>query len=736
MTGSYADLSMLDLFKIEAENHSRVLESGLVEAEAQQTPERIEPLMRAAHSIKGAARIVGLDACVGLAHAMEDLLSAAQHGRLTLAPGHIDALLKGNDLFKHLAALATSEIEAYLAGQAARMEELSRGLRDLAAAPAAPAPAAAASAPAGDAPLTAEPHDERFVRVAAENLNRLMGYAGESLVRARALKPLAADLLGLKAGHRDLETLLAGLYEQAETGASGEASRLRLHEALQALERAGGQLRGCIQRFDLYSRRIERTAEHLYDEVLASRMRPFADGLHGFARMVRDLAHEAGKQVDFRVLGEATRVDRDILEKLEAPLTHLLRNAVDHGLETPEKRSAAGKPPRGSLTVEAAHRAGMLTISVRDDGRGIDPAQLREKVVEKGYISASIAEGLTTTELMEFLFLPGFSTAGRVTEVSGRGVGLDVVFTMAQKVGGAVRVDSQPGRGTVFHLQLPLTLSVLRTLLVGIAGEMYALPLTRIDRILALAENDLGTLEDRQFCTFEDESVGIVDAAQVLGLARSARPGKKIHIAVISDRLNRYGLVVDRFIGQQDLVVIPLDPRLGSIPAVSAGAIIEDGSPVLILDADDLVRAIDNLLTQGKPYKMDRLRQEAAGKKRVLIVDDSLTVREVERKILENQGYEVTVAVDGVDGWNMLQSGAFDLVLSDVDMPRMNGIDMVRRMKQDERLRRVPVMIVSYKDRQEDRVLGMEAGADYYLAKSSFHDDTLINAVRDLIGEA
>jgi len=310
------------------------------------------------------------------------------------------------------------------------------------------------------------------------------------------------------------------------------------------------------------------------------------------------------------------------------------------------------------------------------------------------------------------------------------------VFTMAQKVGGSARVESRPGQGTTFHMQLPLTLSVLRTLLVAINGEPYALPLTRIDRIISVEQAELRALEDRQFCTVDDEPVGIIDASQALGLSQSTAAGSKINIAVISDRLNRYGLVVDRFIGQQDLVVMPLDPRLGSVPAISAGAIIEDGSPVLILDVDDLVRAIDNLLTQGRPYKMDRLQQQAAARKRVLIVDDSLTVREVERKILENQGYDVTVAVDGMDGWNMLQSATFNLVLSDVDMPRMNGIEMVRRIKQDARLREMAVMIVSYKDRDEDRVLGLEAGADYYLGKSSFHDDTLIAAVRDLIGEA
>jgi two-component system sensor histidine kinase and response regulator WspE len=283
---------------------------------------------------------------------------------------------------------------------------------------------------------------------------------------------------------------------------------------------------------------------------------------------------------------------------------------------------------------------------------------------------------------------------------------------------------------------LPLTLSVLRALLLEIAGEVYALPLARVDRLLHLAATDLQALEDRQFCLVDQEPVGIIQARQVLQFAGAENPPARLAIAVISDRLNRYGLVVDRFIGQRELVVLPLDPRLGKVPNVSAGAVMEDGTPILILDVDDLVRSIANLLTHGKLARVGTGAQgPAAARKHVLVVDDSLTVREVERQLLEHRGYEVSVAVDGMDGWNMLQTGKADLVISDIDMPRMNGIELVRRIKQSPRLAPVPVMIVSYKDRPEDRQAGLEAGANYYLTKSSFHDETLLNVVRDLIGE-
>lgn len=754
------DPLLLDLFRVELENHTRVLEGGLVSAESEQTPQRIEPLMRAAHSIKGAARIVGLSAAVSLAHAMEDILSAAQQGKLILTADHVDLLLKGNDVYMSMSRIETDAIPTWLEERVAFLDEMARTLRDTMtgsavapspASPPAPLPAEIPSdqtcLPVADKPAAAVSHPERrkrprlekgeggLVRVMTEHLDRLMGLAGECLVQAQSIKTFYPALLKIRKGFpaltSELEKLLQSLDEEVNLDAC-----VRLRDSLQELERIHNLTDDHTVNFELSSRRLENLAHRLYGEVVASRMQPFADGMHGFSRLVRDLARELQKQVHFEVLGATTPVDRDILEKLEAPLSHLIRNALDHGLETPAERELAGKPQEGKLTVEARHVAGMLNITVKDDGRGISTERLRSKVVEKGLVNPDMAVSLTKAELMEFLFLPGFSTAARVSELSGRGVGLDVVFSMAQEVGGTVRAESEEGQGTRFLLLLPLTLSVLRTLLFEIAAEKYAMPLTRIDRILRVSHSDLHVVEDRQFYTFNGENIGIVDARQLLQLVNAGESAGLCHLLVCSDRSNRFGLVVDRFLGQQDLVVHPLDRRLGKIENISAGAILEDGSPVLILDVDDLVRSIDHLLTHGQLRKVGFARAgQTAGRKRILVVDDSVTVREVERKLLETQGYDVTTAVDGMDGWNNLQSGTFDLVVSDIDMPRLNGIELVRRIKADGHLKAMPVMIVSYKDREEDRLRGLEAGANYYLKKSSFHDETLLRAVRDLIGE-
>jgi len=779
------DPLMMDLFRVELENNTRTLESGLVTAERDQAPERIEPLMRAAHSIKGAARIVGLNAAVTLAHAMEDVLSAAQHGKMPLTADAVDSLLKGNDFFASLARLEISELIAALEKGTDEIQSLSGQLRALLSVPsevrqetgaaksaveAKPKDSASAinaatpdfsasivkSVPDGSAGEASHAADAcpavpavqtvsrsgaaqdkaegGLVRVRSENMNRLMALAGECLVQAQSVKTVYQNLLGMKRDIVELEKPLRLFSEDQMKNQDGERDA-NLGETLTRVAYFEQTVSQEIIRFERFSRRLEHLAHRLYNEVISSRMVPFSDGLHGFSRMVRDLARETGKQIRFEIAGSTTPVDRDILEKLEAPLSHLIRNAIDHGVETPQLREAAGKSAEGTITLEARHIAGMLNISLSDDGCGINPEDLRGKVVEKGYVSSEMAGSLSRAELFEFLFLPGFSTARDVTEISGRGVGLDVVFNMAHEVGGTVRVDSESGRGSRFQLQLPLTLSVLRTLLLSIDSEPYALPLSRIDRVLSLAPAEILEIEDRQYCTLDGENIGILSARQLFQLPPASGPADRINVVMISDRLNRYGLVVDHVIGEENLVVRPLDSRLGKVPNVSAGAILDDGSPVVIFDADDLVRSIHQLLTTGKLQKIGKEGPAVkAGKKRVLIVDDSLTVREVERRLLETAGYEVVTAVDGVDGWNILTAQSFDLLISDVDMPRMNGIDLVRTVKADPVLKEVPVMIVSYKDREEDRLRGLEAGANYYLTIGSFHDESLLTAVHDLIG--
>ncbi len=925
VASSKIDYSLLELFKTELEQYTRVLDSGIVDLEQEQTPKKIEPLMRAAHSIKGAARIVGLDIAVTLAHSMEDLFTAAQKGKLAISPEVADLLLEGNDIYTKLLDCEIEQIPDSLMQLSSRIDELSK-LMDNALnnnspklnghskpipkkeniQPQVPArkkpekvplnvdeslfelflnevsslsnefknfienysddklnqmmrvahsiygatriigfemaikfsksledylnaainkefsvnqnilsflsdcnkiflelkaenpsdlvdywlskfelieeytekllkipsddleiveetkiesaeieeisnfPKDETKADTPTAKLNVQPVleeelisrqvdkiEERFVRVLSDNLNKLLGFAGEALVQARSIKPFSKELQQIKQEILELNSNKESVFLALQNIDIDDEIKLDFQAATYTMNNILDMLVNHIDNFESFSMRMESVAERLYQEAVNTRMKPFSEGLHGFPRLVRDISKKLNKDVELEIKGEYTRVDRDILEKLEAPLNHLIRNAIDHGIESPDERVKSGKTPKGKIILEARHSSGMLLIMLKDNGKGISPEYLRKKIVEKGFTTVEMAANMSKAELFEFLFLPGFSTAASVTEISGRGVGLDVVFSMVHQVGGTVRCESEPGISTSFILQLPLTLSILRSVLIEIDKEPYALPMSRVEQIIKIKNSDIFTVEEKDYCIVNNENIGIIDSYQVFGFNQLVRKNEDHILIIISDRLNKFGLIVDRLIAQPDLVVMPLDKRLGRIPVISAGAVLENGTPALIIDVDDLVRTIDMILSKGDLLKIEIDKTEKNIKrKKVLIVDDSLTVREVEKKLLENKKYLVVTAVDGIDGWNKLHIEPFDLIISDVDMPRMNGIDLVKRIKSDSKLKDIPVMIVSYKDRAEDKIKGLNAGANYYLTKSSFHDDSLISAVVDLIGTA
>jgi len=741
-TEDLRDFSLHDLFRMEVEGQRQVLTDGLLVLERTPTAAgELEACMRAAHSLKGAARIVGLTAAVGVAHTMEDCLVEAQHGRLTLGNDVIDVLLRGVDLLgriadtptesaAHWARDDTPEVEHFRAALAAALDD-----SDEIPTPAA-APIAADAVDAGTAEAEAE---ERVLRVTARSLGRMLGLAGESLVESRWLDPFIRSLARLKRLQRETARALDRLNDAWPSRSTEHAAMAILTEARTRIAECQRVFAEHVVQLEMFDRRSAGVAHRLYDEALASHMRPFADGTRGFKRMVRDLARELGKETRLEVAGDTTQVDRDVLAKLEAPLGHLLRNAVDHGIEPSLDRLAAGKPAEGVVRLEAHHVAGLLEITVADDGHGIDIERVRSAIVARGLADEQTSQHFTEAELLEFLFLPGFTIKNVVTEISGRGVGLDAVQNMVKQLRGSVRLSTRPGEGTRFQLHLPLTTSVVRTLVAEIGGEPYAFPLAHIVCTAMVPRDDVELLEGRQHFQLNGRQVGLVNAQQVLEGAESPTAPEQLFVIVVGDRTrgHEYGLAVDGFRGVSELVVQPLDPRLGKIKDISAGALLDDGSPLLIVDVEDLIRSVERLASTGNlaQVRYDE-GAEAIARKRVLVVDDSLTVRELERKLIESGGYSVEVAVDGVDGWNAVRLGQFDLVVTDIDMPRMDGIELVALIKKDARLRTLPVMVVSYKDREEDRRRGLDAGADFYLTKGSFHDEALLQAVIDLIGEA
>lgn len=732
---------MLEMFHTEAQERIEALTTHIMALEDNPADAKsLESLMRAAHSIKGAARMIDLKPVSDLAHVLEDYFVAAQEGELEVNSEAADILLAAVDGLANLSFEREDDAGKYIqklaglrlgadggdsADAAVAVESSAGDLKKAAVENA--KEAKVESAQAADSVQVKTQQDTQVVRVAAHNISRIMGLAGETVVQSQGLEPLAHSLIDLKGRHLKIMESLDNLEQAYEENVQVAA------EQFQQLRQQAAQCHNIVQQqieeFDHLSRNSSDLSQRLYNEVLSSRMRPFSDGTRGFERMVRDLARELSKKVRFEIIGKDTKVDRDVLEKLEAPLTHLLRNAIDHGLQTPQEREEAGKPVENRLSLQALHWGGFLNVRVVDDGRGIDVERVRRKIVERGLHTSEQAQALDTQEVLEFLFLPGFSTSEEVSEISGRGVGLDVVRAMLHELGGQVTIDNHPGRGVCFNLRLAVTRSVARVLLVEICAEIFALPLNRIERLLKVARRQILWLEGKAYISDNGSNIALLEGNNIFGGGVSRVVGKQ-PVVVLTSKDQLFGLKVDRFLGEKEQVIKPLDKRLGKVQNISSAIILEDGNLALVIDVDDLT--VNATIVSESASDTDATQKVQTGGK-ILVIDDSPTVREMEKRTLEAAGYSVQTAVDGVDGWVKVRADNYDLVVSDIDMPRMNGIELTRNLRGTPEAARLPIMLVSYKDREQDRRDGLAAGANYFMNKGGFNDDDFLRITAGLI---
>ena len=781
-----SNLSMMDLFRMEAANLTDGMTTALIDLETHPGDSaRLQDLMRAAHSLKGAARIVGVDPLVALGHAMEDRLSGAQKRACDIARAHVDALLQGTDLFARIVQTSDADLPAWLASHQPTFDRLivvlqSDAVRDAGAdvpaaepvlpvlpapkgvedivppRPAEPAPAPPPAPVCGQVPATTpdtqpRPADGssaagRHVRLEAVQLESLLGLARESLLVNRSHQRQETQLQSLRAAHRQVGVALEHLDEALRQGLRPEQLQATLEAALAASRRGDAVLAAHMQDHAGQTRRGHRIATRLHHTINTTRMTRFGGVSASLKRLARDTGQRVGKDVVLHIEGAGTQLDRDVLDRIEAPLGHMVRNAIDHGLEDPSGRERANKSAAGHITVMARHHRGQLEVTVRDDGRGVDLDRLRERILQRGLSNEQMLSRMSEDELLAFLFLPCFSTRDVVSETSGRGVGLDVVETCVQDLRGRLRVSNQPGHGMAITLVLPVSLSLVRALLLQVAHETYALPLSQLERVVTLPASDVNWVAGQPSVTVDGRDIGWMPLGPILGVA-PPQPSPTLTLIEIATAHGRFALSVDKLLGERDLALQAFDARLIKPVHVSAAAVLDDGSPVLVLDVADLASSVSR---QGPgahepSTAMDDAEPATAafeggaperGRKRVLVVEDSFTVREVERKVLSGGGYDVDVAVDGVEGWNAVCHRRYDLVVTDIDMPRMNGLDLLRRIRANEATARLPVMIVSYKDREEDRMAGLEAGADRYFVKSGFEESALLEAAADLIGRS
>src|SRR5947209_1788407 len=717
MPGWADDPELLATFRAEVEERIASLQAGLLVLETHPSPRQVVAgLFRDAHTVKGSARMLGLAGVLQVAHRCEDVLGALRDGRFVVRRDIIDLLLASCDgIISALPGVDEPVPDEHLVALADALGQVLEGVDPVVV------PQWTPEQHADDDDDSGRVRSSESVRVATAKVYELLDVVGEAELDARRVERASAEL-DLLTGE---QTKWLRLLRQAGVGSiDGEAAL-----ALNRLLSVGDELLNATRELrELVDGAHGRLAQ-VRDGAMSLAMVPIRRVVAGLPRVVRDIAAETGKQAQLVLVGEDVELDKKVLDGVSDALKHLVVNAVDHGCESPEHRLAAGKPAQATVTVAARAAGGTVVIEVSDDGAGIDEEALRTQALARGLIADAT---LTGPALWQVLFLPAFSTAAEVTETSGRGVGLDVVRTAVESLGGTGDLRSTPGEGTTFVLTLPVTLGVLRCLLARIGDERYAIPVPGVVESLSLKDADVHTLAGKPVVVRHGMTLPLLD----LGAALDVPGEREAGVAVVVRHADRQvAWAVDKLDGELELVVKDLGPFLGRLPLVSGATIDGDGSVVCLVDLRELageaslatpvVAASGNAVERPTPV---------ARKARVLVVEDSVGVRELERVILEGACYDVVTAVDGLDGAARLKGDPADLVVSDVEMPGMDGYTLTRTIRRTRGWEQVPVVIMTSRGSEEDQRAGLDAGASAYLLKTEFDQNQLVETVRRLIG--
>ncbi len=723
---------MVELFFDEATDRLEALAGKLVAMERRPGDlDLLRDVFRDLHTVKGSSAMVGLRPINDLAHAAEDLVGQVRDAGRVADGAVVDALLAALDVLRVMLDQARARLPI-----TADPDRVIARLRNPGAVPAmeiTPIEAGTGpTAPPGVAAATAHAIEaaRQTIRVDFDKLDRLLNLVGELVLGRDELRG-AVSSLGAVTSELAADRGVARKVANARHAAATSPGNLGLETLGEELSRVERVLTEVTTDLDHGTDRLDAISGELREQVMRLRMVPVAGVLRKHNRTVRDLAARLGKRVKLVLVGDDTELDKLLVEALDEPLMHLVRNSVDHGVEPPDQRTAAGKPAEGTVTLSASHRGNQVEIRVSDDGRGLDPDRLRAKAVERGLMTAAEAEALDERAAREIIFRAGFSTAATVSEVSGRGVGLDVVRqTIVSRLKGTIDVESTPGQGSAFVLKLPLTLAIIQVIVARAGGETFAIPLDVVQRVFTIKRDEVELVGDREVCLVRGKHVPLIRLDAVLELDGGDDADLQLVLVDIGGR--SYALACDHLLGKREIVIKSLGKLLAAVPCV-AGATLLGDRVALILDIPALVaRALD--APDGVPARRAR-KPQVSGSTQILLVEDSDTVRESLRRMLVDAGYVVTVATDGQHGLELATARRYDLVSTDVMMPRMDGYELTRALRAMPQYADIPIVMVTSMGERIDRVRGFDAGVDEYITKP--HDRTqLLRAVKKLLGPA
>lgn len=747
---------LLSTFKVEAKEHLKTLSSGLIDLEklppAEMQAQIVETVFRTIHSLKGAARAVNITDIETVCQSLEEVFSLLKKGAIALSPELFDTLYRTNDailmLLSSLEEGQAAPERVLISGVIQELSWLERGkLRNR-------------EAGEEGRPLIAFPSPQlpgapvpqigiETVRISAEKLNSLLLEAEEMISSKLVAGYLSSNLRDITYMMDLLKKECAKVYRETltergtvfQSGKEGKGQgTTKLHEFFEwsqtHIKSIEGRLAGLTESTRRFSRSLDKMVDNLLDDIKKITMIPFSTVLEGFPLLVRNISHEQGKDIDLVIHGEVIEIDRRILEEMKDPLVHLIRNCIDHGIEKPGIREATNKPRHGIIKIDISQPdVSKVEIVVSDDGAGIDIAKLKETAVKNGIVSQAEADGLSDQESMYLIFNSGFSTSPIITDMSGRGIGLAIVREKVERLGGIISIETGINTGTAFRIVLPLTIGTFRGILVRAADQLFILPTLNVERALRIKNDEIKTVENRETVELNGRAVSFVRLNSVLELPFNKGRGEGSRFTtflVLSVAEKRIAFGVEEMLNEQEVFVKTLGKQLTRVRNIAGAAVLGSGKAVPILNIHDLMKSAVKAAVSTGTYAVSA--EEVKGEmKSILIAEDSITSRMLLKNILESAGYNVKTAVDGIDAITALKTEDFDLVVSDVEMPRMDGFDLTAKIRSDKKLTELPVVLVTALETKEDREKGIDVGANAYIVKSNFNQSNLLEVVRRLI---
>ncbi len=724
-------------FTQEANEAIQTVNEGLIQLEkSPQQTDRLKHMLRSVHTLKGSANILHIDQISQLTHNIEDVLIALQDGNIALTPSIIELLFESVDMLSACTqAVQRDEAdsldiapirEALL--QAAQGQDVALPDTDesqktrgrLAESP------DIAGAQTPEVRMLDTAKSGETIRVAVEKLDHAVRLIGEIAI---SHKKSEYRLGALKDVQRKARILTKSLQRHHHFNRTHQpAFDAILEHSLSLLKEIEQLFR--MQRDDFAVRGMAIT--ELYDDVLNMRMLPLADIFERFPRAVRDMAKDARKQIEVRMFGEDTTLDKKIIEQLDAPLNHLLRNCIDHGIEIPEERSKQGKSPTGLITISASHQSGHIRIEVTDDGQGIRCEKLKARAIQRGLLTEEAAQSLNEAELINLAFLPRLSTSDLITDMSGRGVGMDIVKSTIEALKGTVTLASTPQKGTSCVLTVPVSLTSLRSLIITTRNSVFAIPIDAIEETLHVPVRTCFQVTGHLAIRHRNQLIYLVELGSVLQCRPSAATSPEQYFVLIARAQGkRVGLIVDAIMDEQDVVVKQLPPHIRNATKMIAGAAISSyNSVMLLLHIPEVLARIARMTFETPSVSAQPPSYIAP---RVLVVEDSMNTAEIEKHILEISGYLVDVANDGVDALQHLEQTTYAAIITDIEMPRMDGFTFTQRLRQIPQYANVPVIIVTSLARESDKKRGLQVGANAYITKGNFEQHRLLETIKSLV---